>query len=365
MRVDMMRAEQSLARVAGWRYVVIGTVSLAAGVVSGGRGDWNEFVDAGRTMLGSSGLHVYVLHHEVQTGPLSLLLASLLGHTWRNGFVVSAIVTAALGLVCVRMLELTAAVPPRRTQGDLLVMVAGCLAMFTWAKLGGYGHLDDAITLTCAVVALHQVRAGRPIRAGLAIGIGIAAKPWGIIFLPLTLATRPREWRAPMVAAVISGAAWLPFIIGAPDSLRAMRPTVNVAPDSVLALLGATTDSLPEWTRVAQLLACLGVAALLALRCRPESIIAAAIAVRLATDPATWSYYTPGLVIGVVIWDLLARRRFPWATLIAVVGLAPTWLLPSDTARAVTRLAVAIAVVVWSLLRPPLRASEPAAVVVV
>ncbi len=363
MRVDMMRADQPLERVTRWRYVVIAAVSLAAGVVSGGRGDWDEFVDAGRAMLGSSGLDVYVLHHEVQTGPLSLLLAWLLGHTWRDGFVVAAVITAALGLVCVRLLELTARVAHRRTQANLLVMVAGCLAMFTWAKLGGYGHLDDAITLTGAVVALHQLRAGRPIRSGLAIGIGIAAKPWGIIFLPLTLATRRREWRAPLAAGAIAGAAWLPFVIGAPNSLKAMRPTVNVAPDSVLALLGVTTDSLPDWMRVAQLIACLGVAALLAFRCRPESIIAAAIAVRLATDPATWSYYTPGLVIGVLLWDLLERRRFPWATLIAVVGLAPMWLLPSDTARAITRLAVTVAVVVWSLLRQP--AIEPGPAVAV
>jgi hypothetical protein len=353
MRVDMMRADQPFERVAQWRYIVIGAVSLAAGVVSGGRGDWDEFVDAGRAMLSSSGLHVYVLHHEVQTGPLSLLLAWLLGHTWRDGFVVAAVATAALGLICVRTIELTARAADRRVQADLLVMLGGCLAMFTWAKLGGYGHLDDAITLAGAVVAIQQVRAGRPLRAAVAIGIGIAAKPWGIIFLPLTLARRPRDWRAPVAAAAIAGAAWLPFIVGAPDSLKAMRPTVNVAPDSVLALLGVTTDSLPDWMRAAQLIACLAVATVLAFRCRPESIIAAAIAVRLATDPATWSYYAPGLVIGVLLWDLLDRRRFPWATLIAVVGLAPTWLLPSDTARAIVRLAVTLAAVVWSLLRPP------------
>jgi hypothetical protein len=352
MRVDMIRADEPFERVARWRYVVVAAVSLAAGVVSGGRGDWDEFVGAGRAMLGSSGLHVYVLHHEVQTGPLSLLLASLLGHTWRDGFVIAAVVTAALGLVCVRMIELTARVADHRDRADMLVMIGGCLVMFTWAKLGGYGHLDDAITLTGAIVAIHQVRAGRPIRAALAIGIGIAAKPWGVIFLPLTLATRPRNWRAPVVAGAVAGAAWLPFIVGAPASLKAMRPTVNVAPDSVLALFGVTTDSLPDWTRVAQLIACLAVATVLAYRCRPESIIAAAIAVRLATDPATWSYYTPGLVIGVLLWDVLDRRRYPWATLIAVVGLAPTWLLPSDTARAVARLAVTVAVVVWSLLRP-------------
>ncbi len=294
------------------------------------------------------GLHVYVLHHDVQTGPLSLLLAWLLGHTVRDGFVLAAVVTAALGLVCVRLYESTAPVARRRTEAELVVLAGGCLAMFTWAKLGGYGHLDDAITLTGAVVALHQLRAQRPIRAGVAIGIGIAAKPWGIIFLPLLLASRRRDWRAPLIAGVIAAVAWLPFIIGAPDSLKAMRPTVNVAPDSVLALVGVTNASMPDWMRVAQLVACIGVAAALALRCRPESVIAASIAVRLATDPATWSYYTPGLVIGVLVWDVLERRRFPWATLIAVVGLAPTWLVPSDTARAIMRLALTVAVVVWS-----------------
>jgi hypothetical protein len=81
-------------------------------------------------------------------------------------------------------------------------------------------------------------------------------------------------------------------------------------------------------------------------------VIAGAIAVRIATDPATWSYYTPGLVAGELIWDFLDRRRFPWITLIAVVALAPTWLVPSETARGVLRLAVTLAVLLWAFVRP-------------
>jgi hypothetical protein len=343
-----------LERVARWRYVVIGFVSLTAGIVSGGRGDWDDFVDAGRTMLRAGGLHVYERHLEVQTGPLSLLLARLFSFTWRNGFVLSSIVSAALGLLAIRLHERTARITRGVTDFELLVLVGGCLTAFTWAKLGGYGHLDDAVTLTSAVAALYAIRSGRPLSAGMAIGIAVIAKPWGIIFLPLTLASRPRDWRAPFVAGAIAAVVWLPFIVGAPDSLKALRPTVNVAPDSVMALFGVTTDSMPDWMRIAQLLGCLGVAAVLALRMRPESIIAAAIAVRLATDPATWSYYTPGLVIGVLIWDFLDRRRFPWATTITVLALAPTWLVPSDTARAILRLAITAAVVVAAFLRPPL-----------
>ena len=366
-----MHGGHSLERVARWRYAVIAAVSLAAGVVSGGRGDWDEFVGAGRAMFGSAGLHVYEQFHEVQTGPLSLFLAWLFSYTPRDGFVLAAIVCAALGLISVRVHELTSRPSPSDTRFELLVLLGGCLTAFTWAKLGGYGHLDDALTLTAAVVALYQIRAGRPMAAAVAIGIAVACKPWGVIFLPLTLATRPRDLRAPIVAGAVAAAAWLPFIIGAPNSLKALRPTVNVASDSVLALFGVTTDSMPDWMRVAQLLACLAVAIVLALKHRPESIIAAAIAVRIGTDPATWSYYTPGLVIGVLVWDLLDRRKFPWATLAVVLGLAPTWLVSSDTARGVLRLGVAVGVVVWAFCRPserapsayPLRPSwDPAAV---
>jgi hypothetical protein len=234
-------------------------VALAAGVVSGGRGDWDEFVTAGKAMVGSAGLHVYVLHHEVQTGPLSLLLAWLFSFTPRDGFVLAAIVSAALGVLAIRLHELTARVVRGNTDFELLVLLGGCLTAFTWAKLGGYGHLDDAITLTCAVVALYEIRSGRPLSAGLAIGIAVIAKPWGIIFLPLTLATRPRDWRAPVISGAVAAVVWLPFIVGAPDSLKALRPTVNVAPDSVMALFGVTTDTMPDWMRVAQLVGCLAI----------------------------------------------------------------------------------------------------------
>lgn len=350
----MDSVDHPLARVGRWRYPIIAIVSLASAVVAGGRGDWNEFVSAGRLMLGSAGLHVYELRHDVQTGPLSLLLARVFALTPRNGFVLCTIVSAGLGLVAIRLLERTARPSQPSTDFDVLVLTGGCVAAFTWAKLGGYGHLDDALTLTCGVIALHQVKAGRSVWAGVAIGVAIASKPWGVIFLPLTLASRPRDWRSPVAAAAVAAVAWLPFIIGAPGSLRGLRPTVHIAPDSVLDLVGLTDQSLPDWMRIAQLAACLAIGAILVLRNRPESVIAAAVAVRMATDPATWSYYTPGLVIGVLIWDLLDRRRFPWATFAVVVGLAPTWLVPSDTLRAVLRASVAVAVVCAALRRPSL-----------
>src|SRR5258706_5293955 len=202
-----MALHHPLRRVARWRYLVVALVSLAAGVVSGGRGDWDDFVAAGRAMFGSAGLHVYVVHRDVQTGPLSLLLAWLLAHTPRDGFVLAAVVCGALGLGSIAVLDRTTRPTGTRVRSDVLVLVGGCLTAFSWAKLGGDGHLDDAITLTCAVIALHQVRAGRPLSAGLAIGIAVASKPWGVIFLPITLATRRRDLRAPALAVAVARGA--------------------------------------------------------------------------------------------------------------------------------------------------------------
>jgi hypothetical protein len=113
-----VEVDHPLERVARWRYVIIAVVSLTAGIVSGGRGDGNEFVHAGRGMFGSAGLSV--------------------------GFRVAG----AHGRV---------------------------LTAFTWAKLGGYGHLDGAMTLGGRPARGSQ---GRPISAALATGLGIACKPW-------------------------------------------------------------------------------------------------------------------------------------------------------------------------------------------
>lgn len=200
-----------------------------------------------------------------------------------NGFVLSTFISAALGLLAISLLERTARRQPSTTKFELLVLIGGCLTAFTCAKLGGYGRLDDAITLACAVLALHQVRSGQPLSVGLAIGIAIATKPWRVIFLPLTLASRPRYWREPVVACVVAAVVASVHhrgsrLVGGPSADGQHRPA------SVLDLSGVTNAALPDWMRIAQLIACIATATVLLFRQRPESVIAAAIDVRIATD---------------------------------------------------------------------------------
>lgn len=341
-----------LARVARLRYVVLAALAVACSVVSGGRGDWDVFVSAGRSLLGSEGLSVYTLRPDVQTGPVSLVLARVLAITPRNGFVACVIVCAVLGLVAIRCLE-KAQRPDRTVQNHaatFTTLLGGTVVVFWWAKLGGYGHLDDALVLTSAAAALLCVRRDRAVLAAVLIGVAIATKPWAVILVPLTFGTVGPLWKRlqpPLISCGVGGCLWLPFFIAEPNTLRALKPTVSVAPDSVLELFGLADSSIPGWLRIAQLLGALALAALVVWRGRFGGVLLAAVAVRMITDPGTWSYYTAGFMLGALAWDLYETNSItPKATWCAAVLLLPPWLIPWDDVRAITRLVACLAAVV-------------------
>lgn len=357
-----------LARITRLRYVVLSMVALAAGIVGGGRGDWNVFVDAGRDMLGAGGLSVFVRHPDVQTGPLSLLLARVLSITPRNGFVACAVLCAVLGLVAVRCVEL-ARHPDRDhdPQGsELTTLIGGIVMVFWWAKLGGYGHLDDALVLAAAAGALLSVRRSRTVVGAVLLGLAIATKPWAVILVPLTMGgigPLRQRLRSPIIAVCIGALLWLPFLVAEPKTLQSMRPTVNIAPDSVLQLFGVTNDSIPQWLRTAQLLGALLLATLVMWRGRPGGVILVAIACRMMTDPGTWSYYTAGFMLGALAWDLYETRSLmPRTTLVAAVLLLPPWIVHSADVRAVMRLTACLgAIALVTLSRPaPVAVAKPA-----
>ncbi len=350
-------------RVLRQRYTIVGAIALASAVVAGGRGDWDQFVQVGSSMLQGDGLHVYVRHPDVQTGPLSLLLAWLCSSTTRNGFVLAVVVVAMLGVGVVGLAERLAG-SDRRAR--LLTITGGALLLFSWTKLGGYGHLDDALVLTAAVAATTDVRDGRRGRAAIALGLAVTVKPWAVILLPILLFERAgeaqrghglhpivRRW-APLCAAVaVAAAVWAPFVLTVPDTIEAIRPTVAVAPDSVLQLVGLTSSSQLDWLRPAQFVLAITLGLVCIHRRRVEHVLLAVIAVRLATDPGTWSYYTPGLLVGALLWDAVtSRASWPMLTVGMALLLAPDWLLPDDRLRAVLRLGAAVMAVALAISGP-------------
>ena len=356
------------------RYVLLGVVALAGAVVAGGRGDWNVFATAGGDLIHTDGLAFYARHGDIQTGPLSLLVAAgLSGTGWRNGFVLCVMITMALGFGCLVMIERTTSKPlgsVEELQIEKATMLGGFVLLFWWAKLGGYGHLDDATVLAAACGALFAHRRRQATFASLLVGVAIASKPWAVIFLPLAIDmshsrvdwagwARWRRLRPMTVALLIAAVAWAPFILDAPRSLHSLRPTVNVAADSVLRLLGGSAEQPPSWLRLAQLGLALATASLAVVRRVPEGTILAAVAVRLGTDPGTWGYYTPGLLLGALIWDVLrSPQRVPVTSYAMAVLLLPEWIVPSDLLRASLRLVACVVAVALVLTGRPVEQPE-------
>jgi Glycosyltransferase family 87 len=326
-------------------------VAACGAVLGGGRGDWNYFVELGRSMVQDTGLGVYARYGDGQTGPLTLLAAGGLSLTPRNGFVACAVLCAVAGLLAVRAAERPETDREPDDVGTCL-LVGGVAVIMWWSMLGAYGHLDDAVVLACLLFAFRQHVADRSERAGVLVGLAVGFKPWAAVFWPLTLG---RWWRrghrlpgasdlgGAALAAGIGAASWMPFVIAHPSTLSRLSPTVKIAPDSVLELVGATQWGTSMWLRIGQLIAASAVALIAVVRRRPEGAVLAAIGCRLLLDPGTWPYYTPGFVLGALVWDLHRRHgRFPIVTLAAAVLLCPAWLLPWETGRAALRLCATV-----------------------
>jgi hypothetical protein len=376
-RSELLRRAAPLLR---WRYPLL-TVAAFGFCLQHLRGtgdDWHFFVLGSELLFGRhrsysflpGGLHLYANYPELQIGPLSFVAATpfrLLGRT--DGRIAVALFGTAVAPAIVFTLERAAAAVWHEADRDLAAMTAflgGLVVVQAWSPLATiYAHLDDVLLLGALAVAVWAVAVRRPWLVGAALGTGMALKPWGIVAVALVLALSRRDWwKAATVAAGITAAAWLPFIIGDPATLGAIRPAVETAPASVLALLGVTLGDAPGWVRPVQLGAALAIGALAVARGRWGAVLLVGIAVRVALDPQVFLYYSAGLLVAALAWDLLrSPRPLPVWSLAGFVSLDVAYVVGvSDHTRAVLRLALTLAAVaspmVGSVSRP-CQAAEP------
>jgi hypothetical protein len=284
----------------------------------GGGGSWHYFAQGSRLLFGDDrgqGLHLYAAHPELQIGPIAFLVATplrLLGAT--PGRIVALIAMSATGpFVLCALWRLVPAYARRPSR----LLAAGLLFLPVWAELATHaGHLDDVLALVFAVAALHAVRSGHPVLTGLLVAAAADAKPWAAAFAPLLLAVARRyRWRATVAWAAGLALAWLPFLLYDGHTLTAASFTIPTATSSGLRALGFTYPHTPSWDRPAQLiLGCLlGVVAVI--RGRWPAVIVLGTAARILLDPEVYSYYTAGILLGAVAYDLVVTdRRWPWLT---------------------------------------------------
>lgn len=276
------------------------------------------------TADGQGGLHLYAEHPYLQIGPPALLLAALLQLGPGDGIYIAAAVVQAMSVLSVWCIE--------RAWGDrlrhrrLVVLLGGSLTVVVWGSVTSYRHLDDALTLLCLAAAGLALTRQRWVTAGLLLGLGAAAKPWGVVLLVLVLVApgaRDRV-RAAGAALAVLAVSWGPFVLADPATLQIGTYHLAAAPGSPLRALGLAGVLDESALRPAQFALGALLAGWLVRRGQWPAAALAAFSVRLLLDPNTYPYYSAGIVLAALMVDVAHSR----SGLPVLAALATTsWLV--------------------------------------
>jgi len=256
------------------------------------------------------------------------------------------------------------------------------------------GHPEELLGAALCVAAVVAARAGRPLSAGVLLGLAVANKDWGLLAVgPVIIALPAQRARALLVAAGVAALLLAPIAL-ASSSLTAAVRRLEMANSGELtfypqqfwwflgihghmlpSMRGQVPDGFrlpPTWLRgrAHSLIIWLGLSlGWLALmrrvpRERALSLLALVLLLRCALDPWDIVYYTLPFIVALASWEATCCQRPPWASLASVVV---AWLvfeaLPPHISLDATALAfIAPALVaLFALAFSTYRAGEPTA----
>jgi hypothetical protein len=339
---------------------------------------WHFFTSGSALLFGGAGagappggLHLYANYPQLQIGPAAFVVAQGVRQLGpHQGVLAAEAVLMAVGLCLLHQLtRIAVLIRPGLAEWPaalgVTVLVGGAAFLASWAELAAtFVHLDDAVALLLAVLAVRCALAQRPILAGVCVGLAADFKPWALVFLPLAFTPPVRAWgRAAASLGAVIAAAWLPFAIADHRTVAALHYTIRNMPGSALRALGVLDPRTPSWDRPAQLLigCALGVIALR--RGRWPAVILLGVGARIALDPADHGYYTAGVLAGALLWDLAGPRRpIPLWTLTSFAALTLVHAVTTDGALlGLLRLGLVLAFTTAILLGPPWRSRAPSA----
>lgn len=282
----------------------------------------------------------------------------------------------------------------RRAGGSLagaLVALALCAANPITYRVLQLGHPEELMGAALCTGAVLVALRGRPLWAGLALGLAIANKQWALLAIGPVFVALPRgRWRALALAGAIAVAMEAPMLLSSPTvtsgtSRLVVSDTGGIFnPQQIFWFLGSrihwvaamgfsvspSSRVAPAWLggRAHLLIVWLGLpATLLALwrRTRHEDallLLAMLMLVRCWLDPWDVIYYPLPFIVALAAWEATVPRRAP---ILAVVATAITWLdfqyLPRHVgldAQAIAFLApstLALVALALALYRPRLR----------
>ena len=350
------KREQIVPRRLYWTVLVCWTILLQTWLYNNSGSSWHYFADGAALLQGQhppgetapGGLHLYANYPELQIGPLALSVAVALGFFSPYGWFLVTWFMTLCGRGALYFVEHVArAVRPdtASTRSTAVTMlVGGGSFLLSWELLAvHFGHLDDVLALLLLAAAMVCVVYGSPMLTGVCVGLAADAKPWALACAALLLIAPRRDWwRGAAGLLLMILLAWLPFVLADPHTLGVGSFTIPNVPASGLHALGVNTPATPSWDRAAQLgLGCaLGVVAVW--RRRWAAIIGLGLGARIALDPSVYTYYTAGLALGLLVWDLIGYRRpVPVLSLVNTFGITlAVYVLHNDHILGYLRLAV-------------------------
>jgi hypothetical protein len=216
------------------------------------------------------------------------------------------------------------------------------------------GHPEELLGAVLAVAAVFSAQRGRPLWAGLLLGLAIANKQWALLAVGPVLLALPRDRiRTMLVAGAITVALLAPLaavhsggIASATRGIAVTQTGTIFRPQQAWWFFGDTRQVVhdlagrvqhgwrtpPAWLdgRAHLLIVWLGLPlTLLCLRRRRREgdallLLALLMLLRCVLDPWDFVYYPLPFILALLSWETLARRSFPVRSL-AATGAA--WLL--------------------------------------
>jgi hypothetical protein len=220
-----------------------------------------------------------------------------------------------------------------------LVVVGVCVLNPVAMQAVIIGHPEELLGAVLCVAAVLCATRGRPIWAGVLLGLAIANKEWALVAVGPVLVALPRKRLLCLTwAAAVAGAIITPFVIaGAVDLNHGLQglPAANTGkiftPWQVWWFFGPGDVMKTLWGWLAGLAHPLivGISLALALvyvhRLRrrgsaaPDGLLLLAfvLLLRCMLDPWDTSYYPGPFLIALVTWEALRFRRLPLLTVAA------------------------------------------------
>ncbi len=335
----------------------VAAASVLLAYANGSTGDYPN--DAGAAIQALLDGHVgRALADQPLMGSLSVLirlpfaaLASLTGGgelaAYRLGCIPCLVALGLAGRELARAMRRAGA-----GNGACAAAAAICLVNpLTWEALR-LGHPEELLGAAFVVIAVLYAVEGRPVAAGIVLGLALATKQWAAIaVLPVLAAAPAHKLRLGVIACAVAAALTVPVIAGnasgfygasrqagwAGERVYPFNAVWPLAPteDRVIDVAGdtkvVTVRVIPRWLAhllhpaIVLLAIPLTAAALMVRRrLRPEDVfalLALLFLLRCLLDTVDNAYYHVPFLVSLAFWEGLTRRRAPLVALLASVAV--------------------------------------------